>query len=625
MEQSNQFRLLTQRRFVPFFVAQALAAFNDNLFKNVIVILATYHTASYTDVDPGLLANVAAGIFILPYVLFSGLAGQLSDRFNQARVLKVVKASEIGIMAIGGVGFYTHDMRVLLIALFLMGVHSTFFAPAKYGYLPQVLRDNELVGGNAMVEMATFVAILIGTLLGSIFGTRGDLNIVVGVTLAISVLGFVCSLGIPAQTPTAPNLRIDWNPWTSTRDNLKAARASRTVFLSILGISWFWFYGAIVLAQLPVYCKTVLNGGEEVVSLMLILFSAGVGVGSLLCERLSGHKVEVGLVPFGSIGLTVFAVDLFLHTPGVPPEHVLTAREFLQQPFAIRLLADLGLIGLFGGFYIVPMYALVQQLAPKQAMSRVIGANNILNAAFMVVAAGCAAGAIALGATIPQLLLATAILNACVAIYIYSLVPEFLLRFIAWLIIKLFYRLKVRGIENIPADGGALLVCNHVSFVDALVISAGCPRPIRFVMEAAIFRLPVVNVFARGMKAIPVASAKEDRETMERAFAIVASELRAGNLVCIFPEGKLTADGSMNVFRPGMTRIVTETPVPVVPLAISGLWASMFSRKEKNLLRLVPRKLFARIILSAGPAIAPENAAPAAMHERVATLRGAMP
>jgi 1-acyl-sn-glycerol-3-phosphate acyltransferase len=227
--------------------------------------------------------------------------------------------------------------------------------------------------------------------------------------------------------------------------------------------------------------------------------------------------------------------------------------------------------------------------------------------------------------TIPQLLLATAILNAFVAAYIYSLVPEFLLRFVAWMLMKLMYRLRVTGVANIPEEGAALIVCNHVSFVDALVISAACPRPIRFVMESAIFKMPVVNMFARGMKAIPIASAKEDKSAMERAFELVAAELRDGNLVCIFPEGKLTADGNMNVFRPGMTRILNETPVPVIPFALSGLWTSMFSRAEKNSWRRLPRRLFAKIAVTIGEPVPPSLALPDHMHGIVQQMRGSVP
>jgi len=621
MAEQSQFKLLSQRRFLPFFGAQALGAFNDNVYKNTLVIVATYHAASYTRLDPALLTNVAAGLFILPFVLFSGMAGQLADRYDKARVLKFVKGAEIAIMAIAGFGFATRSMEVLLGALFLMGMHSTFFAPAKYGLLPEVLRHSELVGGNAMVEMGTFVAIVLGTLVAGLLAAQGSVPLIVTTLLAIALLGFLSSLAIPKLQPAAPTLQIDWRPWTSTWDNLRAAGESRTVFLSILGISWFWFYGALVLAQLPLYTKDVLGGSEEVVTVLLVMFSAGVGIGSLLCERLSGRKVEIGLVPFGSIGLTVFAVDLYFATPALAGNN-LSARAFLQAAGSWRVLVDMALIGMFGGLFIVPLYAMVQQRTRREIMSRVIGANSILNAVFMVVAAGFAALVLHAGMTIPQLLLLTGVLNAFVAIYIYSLVPEFLLRFIAWLLIHFVYRLDRRGIDNIPEKGPALLICNHVGFADAIVISAACPRPIRFIMESSIFKIPVLSTIFRGMKAIPVAPQKEDPEVYERAFQLVAAELRAGNLVCIFPEGRLTPDGEIGEFRAGMMRILNETPVPVVPLSLSGLWDSMFSRKYKQVWKRWPRRFLAKITLRAGAPVPAEQADIQGLRQRVVELRG---
>lgn len=622
MAEQSQFKLLAQRRFLPFFGAQALGAFNDNVYKNTLVIVATYQAASYTKLAPALLTNVAAGLFILPFVLFSGMAGQLADRYDKARVLKFVKAAEIAIMGIADFGFATHSMEVLLGALFLMGMHSTFFAPAKYGLLPEVLRDSELVGGNAMVEMGTFVAIVLGTLVAGLLAADGSKSLIVTTLVAIALLGFLSSLAIPKLQPAAPSLKIDWRPWTSTWENLRAAGESRTVFLSILGISWFWFYGALVLAQLPLYTKDVLGGSEEVVTVLLVMFSAGVGIGSLLCERLSGRKVEIGLVPFGSIGLTVFAVDLYLATPAMAGNN-LSARDFIHASGSWRVLLDMALIGLFGGLFIVPLYAMVQQRTRREIMSRVIGANSILNAVFMVVAAGVAALALQAGLTIPQLLLLTGVLNAFVAMYIYSLVPEFLLRFVAWLLIHFVYRLDRRGIDNIPEEGPALLICNHVGFADAIVISAACPRPIRFIMESSIFKIPVLSTLFRGMKAIPVAPQKEDPEVYERAFQLVADELRDGNLVCIFPEGRLTPDGEIGEFRAGMMRILKDTPVPVVPLSLSGLWDSMLSRKYKQVWKRWPRRFLAKIMLKVGEPIPPEQAEVHSLRQRVVELRGA--
>jgi 1-acyl-sn-glycerol-3-phosphate acyltransferase len=622
MAHVGQFRLLSQRRFLPFFGAQALGAFNDNVYRNVLVILAAYHTAAYTTIDPQLLANLAGALFILPFVLFSGIAGQLADRYDKARVLKIVKASEIGIMEIAAAGLAAQSIEILLTALFLMGMHSTFFAPAKYGLLPEVLHDAELVGGNAMLEMGTFLAILLGTLAAGLLAAQANVGHIAAALIGIAALGFFSSLAIPRLRPAAPDLRIDWRPWTSSWSNIRAARESRVVFLSILGISWFWLYGALILAQLPLYSKEELGGSEQVVTLLLVVFATGVGLGSLMCERLSGRQIEIGLVPFGSLGLTIFAIDLYFATPRLPYGSMLSAAQFFAQPDAWRILLDLSLIGLFGGLFIVPLYALVQQRARREAMSRIIAANNILNAVFIVAAALLAALGLEAGLTIPQLILLTGILNAFVAIYIYGLVPEFLLRFLAWLLVTVIYRLERHGAEHIPERGPALLICNHVGYTDAIVISASCQRPIRFIMESSIFKIPVLSTIFRGMKAIPVAPAKEHPQVYERAFEIVAQELRAGNLVCIFPEGRLTSDGEIAEFRGGMMRILKETPVPVIPMALSGLWDSMFSRKYKATWKRWPRRFWPRIKLRVGPPIAPENAGIEALRARVVELRG---
>ena len=621
MSAPNQFRLLGQRRFLPFFGAQALGAFNDNVYRNVLVILITFGGSISTSLDAEVLTNLAGGLFILPYLLFSGIAGQLADRFDKSRVVQVVKATEILIMALAGAGLVSGNLTVLLSALFMLGMHSTFFAPAKYGLLPQILGPAELVGGNAMLEMGTFLAILLGTLAGGVLAASHGTTTIIGALTAIAAVGFLMSLVMPRTTPADASLRIDWNPWRSTMAAIHAARESRTVFLSVLGNSWFWFYGALVLAQLPLFVKTVLGGSEEVVTLFLFVFSAGVGIGSLLCEKLSGGKVEIGLVPFGSIGLTVFALDLALGSPASAAHEAFGARAFLTHAGAWRMLADIGLVGVFGGIFIVPLYALIQQRSRPEVVSRVISATNIINALFMVAAAIFGAVALRNGLTIPQLFIAVAIMNAAVAVYIYTLVPEFLLRFLSWLLVHVIYRLRVVGIERVPERGAALLICNHVSFVDPIVISAACPRPIRFIMEAAIFRIPVLNGVFRGMKAIPVAPAKEDPAVYERAFEVVAKELRAGQLVCIFPEGRLTRDGEVGEFRAGMLRILKETPVPVIPLGLSNLWGSMFSRFAKSPWKRLPRRYLAQITLAVGEPIPAERVSLEGLREAVVALR----
>jgi 1-acyl-sn-glycerol-3-phosphate acyltransferase len=390
----------------------------------------------------------------------------------------------------------------------------------------------------------------------------------------------------------------------------------------VLGISWFWFYGATLLAQFPNYCKDVLGGDEHVATVMLTTFSIGVGAGSLLCERLSGHKVEIGLVPFGSIGLTLFALDLYFASPAAAPGHTIGAVEFLAQSANWRILFDLVMIGMFGGFYIVPLYALIQSRAERSHQSRIIAGNNILNALFMVGSALMAIVLLKAGITIPQIFLVTALLNAVVAIYIYTLVPEFLMRFLVWLLMHSIYRLETTGVENIPEEGPAVLVCNHVSFVDALIIAAGCRRPIRFVMDHNIFRIPLLNFVFRTGKTIPIASAKENPQLLEKAYDEIAAALANGDLVCIFPEGRITDTGELYPFRGGITRIVQRTPVPVVPMALRGLWGSFFSRKGGKAMsqpaHLAP---FKKIELAAGRAVAPAAATPEALQQMVADLR----
>ncbi|NMG30748.1 MFS transporter [Aromatoleum evansii] len=624
---SSQFQLMRERRFLPFFLTQFLGAFNDNVYKNALVVLITFQAARYTTLSPGVLVNLAAGIFILPFFLFSATSGQLADKYEKSRLIRITKLMEIGVMGLGTLAFAFDSLVLMFAALFLMGTQSSIFGPVKYAILPVHLREDELVGGNALVESGTFVAILLGTIAGGItIALPGGAVWVSAVVLAVAVLGYVASRGVPAAPIAAPGLKVNWNPLTETWRNIAFTRGNRTVFLSILGISWFWFYGALFLSQFPGYAKDVLGGDEHAVTLLLALFSVGIGVGSLLCERLSGKHVEIGLVPFGSIGLSLFAFDLWWASPAAAHAgEALPLATVLASPATWRALFDLVMIGVFGGFFIVPLYALVQARSEPGHRSRIIAGNNILNAAFMVVAAGLGAGLLAAGCTIPQLILITAILNAAVALYIYTLVPEFLVRFIVWLLVHTVYRLRVKGVEHIPEEGAALLVANHVSFVDALVIMAASRRPIRFVMDHHIFRWPILSFVFRSSRAIPIAPAKEDAAMMERAFDEVARALEAGELVGIFPEGRITDDGELKPFRPGLTRILERTPVAVVPLALRGLWGSSFSRKDGPALsRPFRRGFFSRIELVGGAPFAPEAATPESLQTAVAGLRGEM-
>jgi len=620
----NQFALMRQRRFAPFFWTQFLGAGNDNIYKNALVIFVAYHAIGMSSLDTNTLVNLAAGIFILPFVLFSATAGQLADKYDKARLIRWIKLLEIVIMLIGLAGFWQRNLTLLFVALGLMGVQSTLFGPVKYAILPQTLESRELIGGNGLVETGTFVAILLGTILGGLLVAVQPNGPVMAGTAAVvvAVAGWAISRAIPPTPAVAPDLRINWNPVTESWQNLRFAHGNRVVWLSMLGISWFWFYGATFLTQFPNFAKDILGGDEHVVTLLLALFSIGIGTGSLLCERLSGHKVELGLVPFGSIGLTVFAVDLWLATRGMHATGVTGVGAFLVAPGHWRVVADLVLIGLFAGFYIVPLYALIQERSAASHRSRIIAANNILNALFMVASAGVAIALLSAGVSIPGLFLVTGILNAVVAIYIYTLVPEFLMRFLAWLLIHTVYRVTEEGLHHVPEDGPCIVVCNHVSYVDAIVIAASVRRPMRFIMDHRIFQVPVLNWLFRTLRAIPVASAKEDPALKESAFKTAADALRNGEIVAIFPEGRLTEDGEMGPFRAGIERMLADTPVPVVPMALRGLWGSFFSRSYRGRAMQRLRGIFSRIAIVAGPPVSLAEATPDALHARVLAMRG---
>jgi 1-acyl-sn-glycerol-3-phosphate acyltransferase len=621
----SQFALLRQRRFAPFFATQLLGAFNDNVFRNATIVLIVSQLGLGT-LQASLYVNLAPALFILPFFLFSGLAGQFAEKYEKARLIRWIKLFEIAAMSVAAWGFYAHHAVLLLVVLFLMGLHSTLFGPIKYSILPQALHADELVGGNGLVESGTALAILVGMMLGGglmLSPAHGPM-LASAAVLAIAVAGYACSRAIPAAPATAPGLRINWNVFSETVRAVALCRRERAVFHSVLGISWFWFLGTALTAQLPLYAQVDLGGGSALFLLALGVFSVGTGIGSLLCEKMSGRAVEIGLVPLGALGLTAFLLDLSLARTAPATAHGLDIGGFLHADGSLRILLDLLLVGVFGGFFLVPLFAMVQARTPRTELSRVISGNNILNALAIVAAAlsGIAAQRW-LHWTIPEFFLALAVLNAAVAAYIFLLVPEFLMRLCSWMLVSVLYRLRSDGIEEIPDQGPAVIVCNHVSFMDALILAATIPRPVRFVMHHRIFAQPGLRWIFRTARAIPIAGAREDPALMERAFADIQAALDAGEIVGIFPEGALTTDGHIASFKPGIERILAARPVPVVPIALRGMWTSMWSRRDSRLGRLrVPRRFRAAIEVVAGPAIAGGRTTAGDLETRVRALRG---
>lgn len=556
-EDPNQFALLRQRRFAPFFWTQFSGAANDNLFKFAFTVMVTYQL-SVDWLPPAMAGLVIGALFILPFLLFSATSGQLTDKYDKTKMIRFVKNMEIAIMLVAAVGFIGGNIPILLLCTFLMGVHSTLFGPVKFAYMPQVLSERELTGGNGMVEMGTFVAILLGNVAGGLLVAIpgiGHTTVAVACVLA-ALVGRGVAHFIPSVPATDPGLTINWNPFTETWRNLKLAHGNIVVFRSLLGISWMWFFGAVFLSQFPSLAKNVLHGNEQVASLLLVVFSIGIGIGSLLCEVLSRRHVEIGLVPLGAIGMSVFSIDLYFASRSLPPSDIMGLAAFMAQGAHWRVMMDLLLLSLFAGLYSVPMYALIQMRSQPTHRARIIAANNILNALFMIASSLIAGALLGAGFTVPQIFLFTGLANAVVAFYIFMLVPEYLLRFVAWVSSRFVYRFKVQGDENLPSTGAAILACNHVSFVDAVLLMAASPRPIYFVMDHRIFRVPVLGWLFRLAKAIPIAPYKEDPKTYEAAFDRAAQVLREGDLLAIFPEGGITKDGQLQEFKGGIMKII---------------------------------------------------------------------
>ena len=629
----NQFALLTQRRFAPFFWTQFLGAANDNLFKFALTVMVTYQLqVSWL---PSSLAGLVIGaVFIFPFLIASATSGQLTDKWDKTRMIRFVKNFEIAVMLLAAFGFYTDNVAVLLVCVFLMGLHSTLFGPVKFAYLPQVLNEREITGGNGMVEMGTFVAILLGNVAGGLLVALPEVGhtYVALACLAVAVLGRITAQAVPSCPATDPDLVVNWNPISETIKNLQLAHTNIVVFRALLGISWMWFFGAVFLSQFPSFAKDVLHGDANVASFLLVIFSIGIGVGSLLCEMLSKRHVEIGLVPLGAIGMSVFAIDLYFATLAIPSVGSqatpagLSVAQFVANPYHWRVVADLALLALFAGLYSVPMYALIQLRSPASHRARIIAANNILNALFMIASSIIAGAMLALGATVPQIFLAVGIANIVVAGYIFLLVPEYLLRFIAWLLSRVVYRFKVTGDENLPITRAAVLVCNHVSYIDAVLLMAASPRPIRFLMDHRIFKIPVMGWFFKLAKAIPIAPKAEDEAAYNAAFEAAHNVLKEGDLLAIFPEGGITKDGELQAFKGGITKILDRAKadgmdVPTVPMALTNLWGSFFSRVGGDAMtKPFRRGLWSSVGLNVGEAVRDADAAPNALQARVQAL-----
>lgn len=613
--------MILTKRFLPYFVTLCLGALNDNFYKNVLLLLVTYSQLNALPIDVNLFVNLAAGVFILPFFLFSAHAGIVADNMNKAKLIRRLKLLELIIMSTAAVAIISQSYMVMLFLLFLTGSQSAYFGPVKYSLLPQALSEAELVKGNALVEMGTFLSILIGTLsAGLVVANENGLTWAAIIVSVLAVAGYLSSRAIPslpAQGELNPN---KFSLFSGTLRCINKARETKSIWMAILAISWFWFLGATYLTQFPNFAKLHLHADATVVSLLLALFSVGIAVGSFVCERFSFGHVELGLLPFGVLGLSVFSFDMIGAIPlqVVEPGFVYSFESFISNAQHYRVMIDLFLVGLSGGVFIVPLYAFIQTRAEKQECAQAIAANNIINALFMVGSA--ILSIVLLGVfnwTIPELFMLIGIMNLAVLLYVYSQVPEFTQRFISYLLSHVMYRVNVNGREHIPAQGAGIIVSNHVSYVDALIIMGASTRPIRFVMDKSISEIPLLRYLFRHAGGIPICSPKKCEATYESAFEQIHQALANDELVCIFPEGRLTPDGEIGEFRPGIEKILQRDPVTVIPLALNGLWGSYFSHKGGHALTTKPTRFWSRVKVNITAPVVGETTSRMALQQQV--------
>ncbi|WP_297478189.1 MFS transporter [uncultured Photobacterium sp.] len=576
----SQFALLKQQYFLPFFITQALSAFNDNLYKNFILLIIVFSTV-YSQTQCIVLINLTAALFILPYLLFSPIGGQLADKYEKSKLIKYLKLIEIGIMIAGAIAIYRQSIPALLIVLFLMGTQSAFFGPAKFSIIPQHLSSKSLLAGNALVEMGTFLAILGGTLIaGYIFNHKYCSIIAAILVIVVAISGFISSLLIPKATANNPHLTINWNPLTQIIHTVRITKQNRTIYLSILAISWFWFVGSIYITQLPNFSRLFINNNPQYVTLLLTLFSIGIALGALASETLSDNHIEVGIIPLAALGMSLFGIDFYFSSQHIVTHNQITMMEFISSNK--HMLLDLMLLSMSSSLFVIPLNALIQQRSNVSYRAQIIAGNYVFNTLSIVLSAIFSTIMLTIfNTSISILLLIVSIINIVITLYIFIQVKEFVLWFIIRIFIRMLYRIRPVGLDNIPKTGPAVLICNHVSFIDVLLISAATRRPIRFLIDEKIANFPLVKYLFKWGKTIPIYTQKISLKTYRNTFNQIEKTLLDGHLVCIFPEGKISRTGKLNNFKRGIEIIITRTQVPVVPMAINGLWDSNFSYHKK--------------------------------------------
>lgn len=581
--------ILAKRRFLPLFITQFLGALNDNIFKNALIILTLYRLAEGEQGQ--ILVTAAAGIFILPFFLFSATAGQIADKYEKSAVIRRIKLAEILVMGLGVLGLYLGHPTFLMGVLFLMGTQSAFFGPLKYGILPDHLHENELVAGNGFIEAATFIAILLGTIIGGLFilGDHG-IQIVSMLVVGVAFLGWLASRAIPPAPATAEDISISANVLAETWAILRHVSRRRALFLTVLGISWFWLVGATFLSQFPNLAKSVLGGNEEVVTLFLVVFAIGIAAGSILCQRFSEGEVSVKFIPFAAIAMSVFIADLYVAIDGRGHDGALLgAAAFMSMAENWRVLFDLLMIALAGGLFSVPLYATLQNESAPEHRARNVAANNILNALFMVVGAIFVTGMFALDLSVSAVFISLALANALVAVYICKLLPHHVIKTLFAIPLRIAFRVRVEGMEHYRKVGPrAVIVANHVSFLDGLLLAVFLPGKPLFAVDTFIAKQWWAKPFLSIVRTFPV------DPTNPFSTKSLVREVQAGNHLVIFPEGRITVTGALMKIYEGPGMIADKSDAELVPIRIAGAEKSVLSRLEGK----IRRRLFPRITIT---------------------------
>jgi len=590
MYESSYWKLVRQPGFAWMLATQFLGAFNDNFFKTAVTfyVIDALVEEKAAGVQPALDSNfylgIAGAVFVLPYILFSDYAGQLADMFSKRKVLIATKALEIVTMLLALIAFYAESLNGLFVVLFLLATQAAFFSPAKYGSVPELVPDRDLSRGNALIEMSTFLAIILGAVVGGVvYGhLKHGLYIIGYVAVFFAVIGSLCSLGI-GQTPTPARTKsFSWVPFGDVAQGLKQLRSNRRLWLTVIGISYFWFVGAWVQLLTVQYGKELMHLDDTRTSLLQAALAIGIGTGSMLAGRLSGHKVELGLVPLGSIGMGLIA----------------SAMIFGNYSFGLAA-SGFGVLGFAGGFFIVPLNAMLQQKADSSLRGRLIAANNVLNnIGIMFGALAVYVGGHILRLQPNQSMLLAGILCFGVTAYLLLLLPDFLIRFVLWMLTHSIYKIRIVNPQHVPLNGPALLVCNHLSFVDGLLVGSCVQRFIRFMVYAPFFDLPLFGRFFRLMRAIPTGAggARGAVESVRKARA----ELQAGHVVCIFAEGAISRTGNMLPFRRGVEHILSGIDVPVIPVHLDQVWGSIFSFNGGKFFWKWPKRFFYPVTVTFG-------------------------